>query len=328
MAQDWGEVTIRDFPGDVHDDFLECYLLLNSAKHCFLLCTGEQLAPSAGMLSRNDLTKLMADSLDEPLRRAFLEYADALFTSFSMRRHPPLPMPIPADVFPVSQAENLARHLLENGDCPVWSAARQVALLLHRERPRHSCMATPETEGTHTFTFGAYSKGPFTGFCRRTLTHPNVARLFNFMIAHVCPSHRWAAVEVLFNCFLPLHLDRGNNSEPNLVTSLSLHEAGDIWIACNGGTDFQEHSGTLVPGRKFSVQLQSVVFAANKHLHGTCSWEDSDRVLLAAYTPGHWDTLHAPLIDKLRDLGFQLPPQKRSPPQNLHHDCLPSVLRE
>eukprot|EP00439_Symbiodinium_sp_Y106_P074180 s1923_g14.t1 len=126
MAQDWGEVTIRDFPGDVHDDFLECYLLLNSAKHCFLLCTGEQLAPSAGMLSRNDLTKLMADSLDEPLRRAFLEYADALFTSFSMRRHPPLPMPIPADVFPVSQAENLARHLLENGDCTlVWQRLRR-----------------------------------------------------------------------------------------------------------------------------------------------------------------------------------------------------------
>ena len=176
---------------------------------------------------------------------------------------------------------------------------------------------------------GAYSKGPFAGFCRRTITHPNSARLFNALIKHICPGHKWASVSILFNSFLPEHIDHGNSREPNLVTSLSLHEEGDIWVECQGGTEFHEHSGTLVPGQRFPVQMQSIRFTANKRLHCTCAWTAFYRVLLTAYTPSRWDTLRAPLLKNLRQLGFALPQTRQAKQSlNLHHDCLPSVLRD
>ena len=114
----------------------------------------------------------------------------------------------------------------------------------------------------------------------------------------------------------------------NLVTSLSLHEAGEIWIECEGGTEFHEHSGMLVAGCRFPVQLQTVCFAASKVVHCTCPWDLYDRGLLVAYTPGHWNSLRAPILDRLCELGFHLPtPRCPHPPPQLHLDCLPSVLR-
>ena len=162
-----------------------------------------------------------------------------------------------------------------------------------------------------------------------TLTHPNTARLLNFLIIHLCPGHGWATVGVMYNCCMPPHIDRGNSSEPNLVTSLSLHEAGEIWVECEGGTEFHEHSGALVAGSRFPVQLQTVCFAASRVVHCTCPWDSYDRVLLVAYTQGHWNSLRTPILEKLSELGFCLPTPKRPHPSpQLHLDCLPSVLRD
>ena len=54
-----------------------------------------------------------------------------------------------------------------------------------------------------------------------------------------------------------------------------------------------------------------------------------DVQVLVAYTPGHWDTLSTPLLEQLRELGFQLPQSRKqfSSPKLLD-DCLPSVLRD
>ena len=301
--------------------------MLSCARRLYLLCRDEAPPRHIGMMSRNDLVGWAASILPHPDRQMFLDYVDQLAIAFSGRKHPILPPPIWLDSPVHSPAEVLARDLLEAGTCPVWSAARQVAVLLQRERPRHSCFTAADESAS--FTFGAYSKGPFSGLCRMTLTHPNTARLLNFLIIHLCPGHRWATVGVMYNCCMPPHIDRGNSSEPNLVTSLSLHEAGEIWVECEGGTEFHEHSGALVAGSRFPVQLQTVCFAASRVVHCTCPWDSYDRVLLVAYTQGHWNSLRTPILEKLSELGFCLPTPKRPHPSpQLHLDCLPSVLRD
>ena len=134
MAQEWGEVNTFQVPEDVYDDFLECYLLLNCARRMYMLCIGEEPPPSVGMLPRNDLLQWLADCLSKPMHKELLAYADSLAIAFSGRAHPSLPRPIKVDAQLASSAETLARHLLESGTCPLWSAARQVALQL-REKP-------------------------------------------------------------------------------------------------------------------------------------------------------------------------------------------------
>ena len=248
-AQDWGGVITQEVPDDVYDDFLEHFLLLSGCRHLCELSTRDGVPSCLGMFSRNDLVHWAVTNLDEPAKQEFLGYADELATAFSGRLHPGLPRPVWEKSQHASPAEELARNLLENGTCPLWSAARQVALLMRRERPRHACIA--QNDRGESFTFGAYSKGPFAGFCRLTLTHPNSARLFNALIAHLRPDHRWASIGLMFNCLLPPHTDRGNSKDLSLVTSLSLHEAGEIWIECPGGKQFQEHAGNFVPGRIF-----------------------------------------------------------------------------
>lgn len=327
MVLEGGGVSVHEAPRDVYDDFLEHYLLLNCCRRLIQHSQGTELPHPLGMLPLSDIVKWATDNLDDQIRQDFLVYVDNLAKSFRGQCCRSLPRPTWMKTQVTSPAEALATSLLDDGTCSLWSAARQVAVLLRREKPRHGC-SSPDDEG-ESFTFGAYSKGPFSGFCRMTLTHPNSARLFNALISHLCPTHRWASVGVLYNCLLPLHTDQGNSKEPNLVTSLSLHDAGEIWIQCPGGTEFQEHAGILVPGQRFSVQMQAISFAAHKSLHCTCAWTAFDRVLLVAYTPGRWDALRAPQLDNLRELGFLLPdpgPKRRSP--NLLDDCLPSILRD
>ena len=164
------------------------------------------------MLSRNDLVHWAVNNLDELVKQEFLGYADELAAVFSGRLHPGLPT---TGLGEIPACKPRRRAWLETSwraeRAPIWSAARQVALLMRRERPRHACIAQTDRGGS--FTFGAYSKGPFAGFCRLTLTHPNSARLSNALIAHLRPNHRWASIGLMFNCLLPLHTDRGNSKD-------------------------------------------------------------------------------------------------------------------
>ena len=131
------------------------------------------------------------------------------------------------------QAESLALHFLDAGNVPLRNATRQVVNLLQRESPRHKDV-TPGAASSATF--GVYATGPFAGMCKLTLTHPNVTRLLNCFITRLCPNHRWTTVAVLFNYQLSPHRDHGNAAMPSLVTSLSLHEDGEIWIENPQGT--------------------------------------------------------------------------------------------
>ena len=140
MAQVCADIITTDVPIDVHDDFLEGFLVLNCCSQLYRQCTGEDLPASLGMLARNDVIHWTIEHLCEQTRLDLLAYVDNLAVAFSGRVHPRLPPPIWVDSQLASPAETLAKHLLESGTCPLWTASRQVAILLSREKPRHACL--------------------------------------------------------------------------------------------------------------------------------------------------------------------------------------------
>ena len=320
-----GEVEVLAAPEDVYADFLEAYLLLTHVRLAFLACRGYEPPAALGMMARNDLLLWVMEQIYEPWRSTLCRYADALACTFSHQRHPTLPLPRWPAKTAVSEAESLALHFLDAGHVPLWNAVRQVVNLLHRESPRHKDVA-PGTASSATF--GVYATGPFAGLCKLTLTHPNVTRLLNCFITRLCPYHRWTTVAVLFNYQLSRHKDHGNAVTPSLVTSLSLHEDGEIWIENPEGTAISVHEGVPRLGSRYSLQLQAVRFQAHRMLHRTCEWTSFDRVVVSAYAVSRWETLQMPWQEQLADLGFYLPDrtvQVRQP--RLHDDCLPCVVR-
>ncbi|CAE7674329.1 pola1 [Symbiodinium sp. CCMP2456] len=60
------EVEILDVPGDVHDDILEAYLLLNCACNLFIELHGASPDPCIGMYSINDLVLWATEQLESP----------------------------------------------------------------------------------------------------------------------------------------------------------------------------------------------------------------------------------------------------------------------
>ena len=326
MAQPSVEVEVLDVPGDVHDDILEAYLLLNCACNLFIELHGTSPAPHIGMYSINDLVQWATEQLESPQKERFLGYAVELSRVFACRAHPILPVPSQECVEKASAAEALARSLLAEGVCPVWSAARQVAGLLCHELPRHKHMTMQDNAAS--FTVGAFSSGPHHGLCRSTMAHPNTARLLNCLVVHLCPHHRWTTLAVLFNYATQPHIDRCNGPSPNLVISLSLHEGGEIWIAHAQGCEYLEHQGRMVRGDRFLNLLQAVRFPAHRLLHHTCAWQHFDRVTLVAYTAERWEKLGLPMHQRLEEMGFVLPdPAQPIVQPSIMQDCLPCVLR-
>ena len=324
MAQP-GMVEVLAVPDDVYADFLEAYLLLTHVRFAFLACRGYEPPTALGMMARNDLMLWVMDNICEPWLCSLCQYADALACTFSQQRHPTLPLPRWPATHAISEAEFLALHFLDAGNVPLWNAARQVVNLLERESPRHKDVVPGAASSA---TFGVYATGPFAGMCRLTLTHPNVTRLLNCFITRLCPSHRWTTVAVLFNYQLSPHKDHGNAVTPSLVTSLSLHEDGEIWIEHPEGTAVSIHEGLPQLGYRYSLQLQAVRYQAHRMLHHTCAWASFDRVVVSAYTVSRWEALQMPWQEQLADLGFYLPDRTvQIKPPRLHDDCLPCVIR-
>ncbi|CAE7308113.1 pola1 [Symbiodinium sp. CCMP2592] len=318
-------VECIEVPADIYHDFLEAHLLLSAVRHLHVLCFGELPPRQLGMLARNDVLQWACTALREPWRRELVAYAGELSSTFSVQMHATLPVPHWQDPGSIGAAERLAMHMLEAGSAPIWSAARQLAILLDHEQPRHS-MALRNGE-TSSVSFGAYAKGPFHGLCRKTLTHPNVAMILNCLIMRVCPRHTWTTLALHFNYGTPPHRDK-QNSHHNLVLALSLHDDGELWIETPEGDEAILFQGMEVWGIRYALQLHAVRFQAHQLLHYTCAWDTFDRVTLVAYTVQRWESLGDKVHTQLSELGFHLPERTVRITRDLHLDCLPCVLRD
>ena len=320
------DVEVIEVPSDVYDDILEASLLLSSAEALFFSSFGDRPESYIGLLPRNDLLHWASSTLEAAPLQAFLKYANELAVTFATRAHPILPPPVADAGAHDSVAESLARGLLEEGRCPLWSGVRQVVRLLWRETPRHQHML--HDRNASSASIGAYSHGPHNGLCKMTLTHQNVACLLNCLVAHVCPHHTWTTLAVLYNYATKPHIDASNGRYCNLVLSLSLHEGGELWIEDACGSAYIEHEGRLIRGTRHGILLQAVRFPAYSQLHQACSWACYDRVTLVAYTAQRWERLGPYVHHKLEGMGFLLPPPEIPVARpSLLQDRLPCVLR-
>ncbi|CAE7333745.1 unnamed protein product, partial [Symbiodinium microadriaticum] len=316
-------VEVVEFPRDVYQDALADYLLLSCLRRLCHADKASLLPRQISLLSRNDLLQLAQRVLDPQDWALLSHYADSADRMVAAQVHSTLPLSVHGhDV--QSSAELLARRFLDGGNAPLWSATRQVLLALEYEKPRHASMQHTH-DGSSSFYMGAYKHGPHKGLCRATMTHPNTARLLNCFITHLHGQHQWTTTAVLFNYKAPAHIDRHNGPQPNLVTSLSLQDDGDLWIE-GPGAELVEHKGSFVTGQRYSLQLQAVRFDAHKLLHMTCPWHFLDRAVLVAYTVGQWEKLPPWVVTRLLDLGFHLPDRTQQIP--VLSDCsLPCVIR-
>ncbi|CAE6931293.1 unnamed protein product [Symbiodinium sp. CCMP2592] len=321
-----GIVEVLQFPNDVHDDVLSAYLLWNAVSLFYGWCTGQSPPAAIGLLPWNDLIAWAQQRLPAHLMMELHCYADRLDLHYAFRVHASLPLPTFEDPTRSSRAERMAQHLLESGACTLWGAARQVVAALVLELPRHA-FAKAWSQGS-SMTFGVYGKGPFTGLCRQTLTHSNTIRLLNQLLLRICPHHHWSTITVLHNYRTPVHLDRQNGPEPNLLMSLSFHEQGEIWIEGEDGREFVDCDEGMVRGERHSLNLQAIRFEAHRYRHCTCDWSGTDRVMLAAYTVNRWEHLAGHHLEQLERLGFVLPPRRMVHQPGLHHDRIPTVLRD
>ena len=178
-------VEIFPVPKDVHNDFMESFLLLRAVVNLSLRDSGTPPPANIGMLARNDLLAWAQRRLQEDSMQELVAYATALDKCFANGSHAALPYPSWEDPTISKPAERLAQCLLESGAGTLWRSSRQVVSLLKMELPRHSFAALWRKE--QSWTAGVYGCRQFTRICKETMTHPNTVRILNGLVLRICP---------------------------------------------------------------------------------------------------------------------------------------------
>jgi len=308
-------------PHDVYADLLEDYLLTSCLQH-LALQEGVTLPRQIGMLARNDVFTharllLNADSYD-----AFVSYSQELSGRIGAKVPAIMPMPL-SDPHPqCSTAEILAWNTLDSGGGSLWESVRQTVIALRYEAPRQRMMH--EDVEASSFHLGVCARGALVGICKDTLQHKHVCRLLCFFVQHVCPGHRFTSIAVNRNYQTPPHRDLQNGPEENLILSLSLHDAGGLWVETIDGSVYRDIEGKLVRGDNFALHAQALLFLAHRCWHASLPWDDRDRYTMVAYTVRNWPRLRQEACSQLEELGFYLPDRPQT--ERAEPALLPPVL--
>ena len=298
-------VEAHPLPGDLYADSLEEYLLFR----CLCVLHGQQISgalpPALSMATRNDLYMEAHQRLWPEHLESFVQYAEQLSRSMGSWPSPYLPPPDWTDVRAPPRAEIWARQFLEEGQCSLWSAVRQVISQLDFEAPRHHFMS--QDNRARSFSLGIYARPAVVGLCRATMPHPNVCKLLCRLVSHVCPSHRWTTIAVHVNYSAPPHIDSLNGPQSSLLMSLSLNDEGGLWVQDSEGQQYYEHNNQMLRGTVHSLQDQYLLLRSHEARHAVQSWIHYNRVTLVAYTVRQWTRLVLPMRKTLLDLGFNLP---------------------
>ena len=290
-----------ELPRHMYVVALEEHLLLEAYRH---LCSSDMslcCPPDITLASRNDLIALAAATLSENCLEVFLSYAETLCRSLPGPEMVDLPPPVGDFEARAPAAEQLAWHYLQEGRGSLWTSVRAVTSLLNWEGDGRSF-----AQGL-TLTLGMFSKGGLRGLTRHTKQHINVCRLFNRMIAAICPSLEWSSITLTLDNNCSPHVDKANRPGKSLLVGLTHHESGGIWIANGEGQCFAEHGAELLAGDVLPTSARGVLFDAKSLLHSTCEWTGGNRIVLIAYCVGHFAGLSAETSAYLSSLGFVLP---------------------
>eukprot|EP00439_Symbiodinium_sp_Y106_P029289 s8086_g3.t1 len=255
------------------------------------------------MFSRNAIVALALQTLQEPQKADFLQYADQLSASIGDAVYIDFPPP-PTILGHGSPAELCAINYLATGRGTLWTAIREtIALLEFAPDPR------PCANGM-TYTLGAYRKGGILGLSKDTAAHPATCRLLNMAVVAVERGHVWTTLAINVDNMTSVHQDCQNSFYPSLLIGVSHHEACELWTAHpHGRCYFEAPDGSLLAGHKHTTSVAGVLFNGKDLPHATCAWHGGCRVVLIAYT------IHAQAKDQLpsgaaallEEVGFLLP---------------------
>ena len=288
------------FPVDVYTAALEEFLLLNTARSLLQQQGHGTVPPAMGMAVRNDLIAWAVDALSSPYREDFLRYVEAL--DKKLRRCLPtfLPEPLGEPGPTTLQAEIIAWHFLNEGGTPIWSAVRQAVSALAWQ----PCQRTFGDLTPTNVLVGAFHSGPYTGITKSTKLYPSFSRLINRFIQHLYPSLIWSTFSISRNLRTPPHRDHSNAPTGSLLTALSHHDGGGLWLEDGCGEVYEDVQGNLKCGRIVRLDFQCLVFPAHRMTHSTCGWEGTDRITLAAYCIGTVAKLTKSQFALLENFGF------------------------
>ena len=292
--------TPLPIPPCIHVEMLEEWLLLQAFRKLWYLEGHESMPPSLAMLVRNDLIHWASHSLSAEGYAIFLEYAAQLEAAICTHRPVCFPRPVIL-IQDAAPAEQLALHFLQQKHGALWSALRQVAALLPFEMGKRAV-------GRHRyFSVGAYGHRCHVGLLKHTHEFPAVCQLANALITKLHPAHVWTTITFNVNLEAGVHADTSNAAFDSLLVGISHYDLGELWLAEDGGTVYQEHKGQMVPGRAYHTSGQALLFKANATPHAVLPWTTGDRFTMVAHTIGQYAHLADDAYEKLLCLGFGLP---------------------
>ena len=279
---------------------LEEHLLIHALR-ALLPADGMACPPDLALAARNDIVVTAQALLDAEALPKFLSYADKLTMHLQGETRvsfPPLPR---AAVATSTSAEACAVAHLQEGSGALWTAIRQVALLLpFRDDQR------PHGNG-RVLAFGAFNKGGLLGIHRPTTCHQAVCTLLNAAVRSVYAQHSWTTLVLTYNNHTTPHYDKGNcDGVPSLLMGLTQHDSGEVWIEQPGGRHYQLVEGSMVAGELHPTSACGLLFSGAKQCHATCQWSGT-RITLIAYTIRCHDLLLKGAREFLVKLGFAPP---------------------
>ena len=179
------------------------------------------------------------------------------------------------------------------------------------KRPQLLAQGEPQPQEGYT-TFGAFQHGGVLGITNATKENPELTRKIAQLVSLVFPEEVFTSVTVVRNARMPVHKDSYNDRNTyNLVIPLKVTSDAGVWQELRPGDPFQgsympmEVKGKEVPGQ-FQA-LKNEVKIRPDRLHCAVQPSEGPRLLLAAYTVGGWRKLKTEQVERLTELGLQVP---------------------
>ena len=174
-----------------------------------------------------------------------------------------------------------------------------------------SCDRAAARLGSSGLTLGLYVYGSKVGLTKECLQRPNLTKLLNLYLRQNACQATWSALRVTCNFEASPHQDRNFPGSLNMVVPISWFGEGKIWVEGDppeghrSPATEKEYRGKRLKGYHIGGAHEIAQFDPTKP-HAV---EPSvgDRRVAVAYSPRLINRLTPCELDKLRDLGFNLP---------------------
>ena len=184
--------------------------------------------------------------------------------------------------------------------------AAEDVLMLFESLPGEAPSRGVASEGSKSWTTGAYAQGNFRGLRTNTHLFPSCTEVMCRFLRQRAPHRTFAAIAIRYLSEFTVWASQGRQQRWgffNILFPLTEFQGGGVWIEHDNG-DVQAPDNSTSRGTVMSVFPGPCFLDAQKS-HATMPWTGR-RVLLVGFTPkGAWE--EGTRAQTLLDLGF-VPP--------------------